>query len=95
MSSHFPPVPIAATRQADHTRGCRWLLFAIALTVQGCAATPPRPLVGPDAADPDVRVPPAIYRSALGDFSNVRPSEPVPWSNRDGSGPQQPKKDGP
>jgi hypothetical protein len=95
MSSHFRPVPVAAMRLARRTRCQRcFLLIAIALSIQGCAPAP-RPLVGPDAADPNVRVPTTVYRSAIGDFKTARPSEPAPWRERDGGNTPQPKKDGP
>jgi len=96
MSSHIRPVPDAASRQAGHTR-CQFslLLIAVALSIQGCAMAPARPVVGPDAADPNVRVPTAVYRSAIGDFNSARPSEPAPWRARDDGTTPQPKKDGP
>jgi hypothetical protein len=95
MSSHFRPVPGAAKRRASHTHYHRcFLLIATALTVQGCAAVPPRPLVGPDAADPNVRVPSTVYRSALGEPNSARPSEPAPWRERNRDVTPEPKKDG-
>jgi hypothetical protein len=94
MSSQFRPV--AATRHTGHTRYQRCLLLImIALAVQGCAVTPPRPLVGPDAADPAVRTPTAVYRSAIGGFDSARPSEPAPWRGPDHATTPQPKKDEP
>ena len=95
MSSHIRPVPVAAMRLAGRTRCQRCiLLIATALCIQGCAATP-RPLVGPDAADPNVRVPTAVYRSAIGGFNSARPSEPAPWREGENGNIPQPKKDGP
>jgi hypothetical protein len=94
MSLHFRLLPGAATRQASHAH-CHWcfLLIATALTVQGCAAVPPRPLIGPDASDPDVRVPSAVYRSALSESNSARPSEPAPWRERSHGTTPEPKKD--
>lgn len=95
MSSLLRPFPAAATRQVAKTRSRRCLLIAAALTIQGCATAPPQPLVGPDAADPDVRVSATVYRSALGDFRSARPSEPAGWRERNDGAAPQPKKDGP
>ena len=93
MSSQFRP--IAATRHAGHTRYQRCLLLiVIALAIHGCAVAPSRPLVGPDVADPKVRVSATIYRSALGDFRDARPSEPAGWRERNDRAAPQPKKDG-
>jgi hypothetical protein len=94
MSSQFRLV--ATTRHTGHRRNQRGLLLiVIALAVQGCAVTPPRPLVGPDAADPAVRIPTAVYRSAIGGFDNARPSEPTLWRGPDHAATPQPKKDEP
>jgi hypothetical protein len=94
MSSQFRPV--AATRHAGHTHYQRCLLLILtALAVQGCAVAPLRPLVGPDAADPDVRIPPAVYRSAIGAFDSARPSGLAPWRGPDHATTPQPKKDEP
>jgi hypothetical protein len=93
MSSHIRPD--AASRQAGRTRCQRYfLLIAAALSIQGCASTLPRPLVGPDAADPNVRVPTTVYPSSIGGFNNARPSEPAPWRDREDGNTPQPKKDG-
>jgi len=95
MSSRFRPVPVAATRPPRRALGPSLaVLILAALIVQGCTA-PPRPLVGTDAADPEVRVPATVYRSALRDFSNARPSEPKSWGERNDGVAPQPKKDGP
>jgi hypothetical protein len=56
------------------------LLISAALIIQGCAATPQRPLTGLDPADPDVRVPATSYRSVLRNRHGVQPAEPSPWS---------------
>ena len=95
MSSHIRPVPDAGSRQAGTRCQFSLLMIATALSIQGCATAPPRPVVGPDAADPNVRVPSAVYRSAIGDFSSARPSEPAPWRARDDGTTPQLKKDGP
>jgi hypothetical protein len=96
MSSHIRPVPDAGFRQTGCTR-CQFslLLIATALSIQGCAMAPPRPVVGPDAADPNVRVPTTVYGSALGDFRDARLSEPAGWRERNDGAAPQPKKDGP
>ena len=91
MSSHIGLRPFAAMRQMDQMRWC--LLIVTALAVQGCAAAPTRPLVGPDAADPDVRVPPTVHHSTFGRSESARPIEPAPWPTP-GGGTTQPKKDG-
>jgi hypothetical protein len=94
MSSQIGPAPIAARREGGHTRhGYSALLVAAALTIQGCVAATPRPLAGPDPDNPDVRVPAAAYRSAIGGFKGMRPAEPAAW--RDQSGSDKSKKDGP
>jgi hypothetical protein len=95
MSSHFRQVPAAATRQATRAHSGRWFLIAAALTIQGCAAAPTRPLAGPDPDDPDVRVRPVIYRSTVADFKSMQPSEPAPWRERNDSVAPPVKKDGP
>ena len=69
------------------------VLVVAVLTIQGCVAAPPRPLVGPDPDDPNIRVPAATYRSAIGEFKSIRPSEPAAWRYQGGS--EKPKKDGP
>ena len=96
MSSHIRTVLDAGSRQVCRMR-CQFslLLIATALSIQGCATAPPRPVVGPDAADPNVRVPTAVYRSAIGSFNSTRPSEPAPWKEREDGNTPQPKKDGP
>jgi hypothetical protein len=94
MSSQIRPAPIAARRQAGHARyGHSALLVVVVLTIQGCVAATPRPLAGPDPDNPHVRVPAATYRSAIGEFKSMRPSEPAAW--RDQGDSDKPKKDGP
>ena len=95
MSSHIRPAPDAVSRQAARTR-CQLslLLIAIVLSIQGCAA-PPWPLVGPDAADPNVRVPTTVYRSTIGDSNKARPSEPASWREGNDRATPQSKKNGP
>jgi hypothetical protein len=94
MSSQIRPAPIAARRQSGHARyGHGILLVVVALAIQGCVAAQ-RPLVGPDADDPDVRVPATVYRSAIGEFKSTRPSEPAPWRDQGGSDTSKPKADG-
>jgi hypothetical protein len=94
MSSQIRPAPIAARRQAGRARyGHSAVLVVAVLTIQGCTAATPRPLAGPDPDDPYVRVPAATYRSAIGEFKSMRPSEPAVW--RDQGGSDKPKKDGP
>jgi hypothetical protein len=60
---------------------CRALALGcgVALLTACSAAPPPAPLTGAHPADPGVRVPPASYRSALGDYRSQRPVEPKPW----------------
>jgi hypothetical protein len=58
------------------------VLAAVALLSLGCTQTPPRLFDGASPADADVRVPPASYRSVLGDYSSQRPVKPMPWSDR-------------
>jgi hypothetical protein len=83
---------VAATRPPGHAHGLRLAaLILAALIVPGCTAAP-APFAGPDPADPQVRVPAAVYRSTLRDYSSARPSEPKPWRN-DGAAPQ-PQKNG-
>lgn len=55
-------------------------LIAIALALLVAACTPiSQSNVGPDPADPSVRVPSARYESALGGYLSRRPVEPRPW----------------
>ena len=79
MSPNLRWAWVTATRRAKY---CALLTLA-ALAIQGCTATPQRPLVGPDPADPDVRVPAISYRSALRDRQGVQPTEPSPWTAGD------------
>jgi hypothetical protein len=55
---------------------------AVALLTACSAAPPPAPVAGAHPADPGVRVPPASYRSALGDYRTQRPVEPKPWAEQ-------------
>ena len=71
MSSLFRLAAVAAKRHIGHSRYNWFLVIVAALIIQGCAATPQRPLTGPDPADPDVRVPATGYRSALRDFHSA------------------------
>jgi hypothetical protein len=81
MSPNLSWTRVTATRHAMHYA----LLISAALIIQGCAATPQRPLTGPDPADPDVRVPATSYRSVLRNRHAVQPTEPSPWSADDPS----------
>jgi hypothetical protein len=71
------------------------ILAAVALLTHGCAPIPPRPFDGAEASDPDIRVPPAGYRSVLGNYSSQRPVEPAPWRERNDRVAPAQKKDGP
>jgi hypothetical protein len=79
MSPNLRWAWVTATRRAGHCA----LLILEALIIQGCAATPQRPLAGSNPADPGVRVPATSYRPALRDFHRVPPNEPGPWSGGD------------
>lgn len=81
MSPNLRWTRVTATRHAMHYA----LLISAALIIQGCTATPQRPLTGPDPADPDVRVPATSYRSVLRNRHAVQPTEPSPWSAGDPS----------
>jgi hypothetical protein len=70
------------------------ILAALALLIQGCTGRPPPLARGPDASDPEVRVPAASYRSAIGAFARQRPVEPAPWRERNDSVAPTPKPDG-
>lgn len=67
------------------TTPCRCLLGRLAtvllfsLLVQGCAATPRSPFLGPDPSNPSARTPPVGYRSTVAPYSSRRPVDPVPW----------------
>lgn len=80
------PVPC---RYAAHAA-----LIAVALLAQGCAADPPRVLQRADPSDPNVRVPSANYRPALGGYASGRPVEPAPWTGRNDGAVPAPAKDG-
>jgi hypothetical protein len=95
MSKQFRPRSVAAMRRSIIRR--YWLLAAFAagaLLMQGCASIPPQPFDGAEASDPDIRVPPAGYRSVLGNYSSQRPVEPSPWRERNDRVAPTEKKDG-
>jgi len=72
-----------AVRRAVRTFRRRLLLAAgLALAVAACA---PPPLAGPDPADPNVRVPPAAYRSPIPASGPRRPVEPSAWQGEGGA----------
>jgi hypothetical protein len=76
----FAPTRALAVRRAARTFRHRWLSAAgLALIVAACAPAPPPPLAGPDPADPNVRVPPAAYRSPIPASGPRRPVEPSAW----------------
>lgn len=85
MSLQFWSWPAAALRRATLWRYRRYAALTVcALLLQGCTATPPRPLAGDDASDPAARVPAVGYRSVLGSYSTQRPVEPSAWRERNG-----------
>lgn len=93
MSMHVWPWPAAAMRRASLWRyRLPAVLAAAALLIQGCAATPPRPFSGDDASDPNAGVPPAGYRSVLGNYSTQRPVEPLSWRERNDRVAPKPKQ---
>ena len=95
MSKRFRPWSAAAKRRSTLWRyRLPAVLAAVALLTQGCASTPPRPFQGADPSALDVRVPPAAYRSGLGNYSSQRPVEPTPWRERNERVAPTPKKDG-
>jgi len=94
--SRVRTLPEAAARQAMPARGgWRLALIAAALVLSGCAAAPSRPLTGPNPADPDVRVPAAVYHPTRDEFGGARPSEPAPWRAPDDGAGSPAKKSGP
>jgi hypothetical protein len=88
MSPNLRWVWVAATGRARQ----RALLMSVLLVIQACTAGPPRPLTGPDPADPDARVPATGYRSTLRDFRPAQPSEPAPWAGGDTTSESKKKK---
>jgi hypothetical protein len=69
-----------AVRRAAWTFRHKFKLAAgLALAVAACAPAPPPPLAGPDPVDPNVRVPPAAYRSPIPAAGPRRPVEPSAW----------------
>lgn len=66
-------------------------LCAAAL-VASCVSAPPVSLAGADPSDPQVRVPPAAYRSAFERYSSQRPVEPSPWREQNERVAPQPKQ---
>jgi hypothetical protein len=54
-------------------------VVALCLLTAACVATPNKSFVGPDPSDPGVRIPPARYRSTIGNYTSRRPVEPMPW----------------
>jgi hypothetical protein len=96
MFAHFWPQPDAVKRRSALWRyRLAAIPAAVALLTQGCAPIPPRPFVGAEASDPDIRVPPVAYRPALGSYSSQRPVEPAPWREHDDRAAPTQKKDGP
>jgi hypothetical protein len=55
------------------------LVATLGLSTGACFATPERPFVGPDPADPKTRVASTAYRPALSGYVSQRPVEPAPW----------------
>ncbi len=53
--------------------------FGVAAVCFLLASCGPPPLRLAAVADPDVRVPPATYRSVLGGYRSQRPVEPTSW----------------
>lgn len=95
MSVQFWPRLAAAKRRSTLWRyRLPAVLAAAALLTQGCAPIPQLPFDGAKASDPGVRVPPAGYRSVLGNYSSQRPVEPAPWRERNDRVAPTQKKDG-
>jgi hypothetical protein len=67
-------------------------LSVLGSTLAACAAAPAAPLAGPDPSHPDVRVPPARYRSTIGTYLRQRPVEPGPWGEQNQRVTPQPKQ---
>ncbi len=66
-------------RRIPPRSGSNWIaLIAAASLLGGCTATS-APFVGPDPSDPNVRVPPAAYRSTIGSYTSQRPVSPSDW----------------
>ena len=59
----------------------RMFVALAAIGLGGCLQSAP-PLIGPDPADPQVRVPAVGYRSATAPYTRMRPTEPAPWTGR-------------
>ena len=93
MSSHLEPRLFAATRRTRQKRWYGCLLIITTLAVQGCVSAPPWPLVGRDAANPDVAVAPTVYHSTFGISDSARPSVPAALGSPDGPA-RQLKRDG-
>jgi hypothetical protein len=72
-------------RRATQTHK-NWILragvTAIAVASASCAPMPPAVVLGPDPADPAVRVPAVQYRSVVASYRSRRPVDPGPWRNQ-------------
>jgi hypothetical protein len=77
MSVHKRVRSAASARQRDALRlAAAALLIAL---VQGCTAITASPVSGPDPSDPNARVRPVSYRSAIAGYASQRPVEPRSW----------------
>ncbi len=60
-------------------------IAVIAIVAGSCTPSPPAALLGPDPADPNVRVRSVQYRSAIASYKSRRPLEPGPWQQQNES----------
>lgn len=67
-----------APDRARRGRLWRWFALVGAAGLAACTTTA-APLVGADPSDPNARVKPVGYRSALGAYSSQRPVSPSDW----------------
>jgi hypothetical protein len=85
MSPHVNVRPAAARWPIPWRVTAALTTIAAALTLLGCAQTPPP--VSATAANASARAAPVGYRPVLGTYSSARPVEPAPWTGA-------PKKEG-
>jgi hypothetical protein len=95
MPTQFRSWSAAALRRSIVARYRPLAAFAAAaLLLQGCASAPPQPFEGPQAANPDARIPQPANHAVLGSYSRQMPVEPASWVERNRGVAPAPKKDG-
>jgi hypothetical protein len=58
------------------------LALAAGFGLQACVSAPAAPGLKPDPSDASARVKPSAYRGVTGGYTSQRPSDPLPWRER-------------